>query len=219
VKQLLLHNDHEYRTRAPSFEDFISRFRGEERTVILLEGTRRLPPADRPALSAVARLLCERLPFATFRTGGATGSDDAFAEGVRSADPRRIEYVLPQAEHRTYARHPASPAYSLEDLNDARMQVIADRTATASPQYRSMARHFIRERSGPLAVKTRYLLRDTLKVAGSPEQGLRPAAAGIFHVHGDDPMSGGTGHTIRVCLRFGVPVYVQSQWRAWLGAA
>ena len=68
-------------------------------------------------------------------------------------------------------------------------------------------------------MKTRYLLRDTLKVAGSPEQGLRPAAAGIFYVHEDDPMSGGTGHTIRVCLRLSVPVYVQSQWRAWLRAA
>ena len=217
MKQLQLLDDHVYRTPAPSFEDFVSRLQGDAHPVILLEGTRQLPPADAPALAAVARLLAERLPSATFRTGGATGSDDAFAAGVRAVDPRRIEYVLPQAEHRTYARHSASPAYSLDELDDTRLRVIADRTATASPKYGSMTRYFIRERdNSTLSIKTRYLLRDTLKVAGSPEQGLRPAAAGIFYVNEDDPLSGGTGHTIRVSQRASIPVFFQRHWRAWL---
>jgi len=80
-----------------------------------------------------------------------------------------------------------------------------------------MARWFIRERANnTLAIKTRCLLRDTLKVAGSLAQGLRPATAGIFYVNEDDPLSGGAGHTIRVSRRAGIPVFFQCHWRAWL---
>ncbi len=219
MKQLALLDEQANRTPAPTLDDFVERLRGAERPVILLEGTRELPPSDRPALVALARLLANRLPSATFRTGGAAGSDDAFAEGVRAVDPRRIEYVLPQPEHRSCARHSASPTYSLDDLDDTRLRFIADRTATASPKYGSMTRYFIRERdNSALSIKTRYLLRDTLKVAGSPEQGLRPAAAGLFYVNEADPLSGGTGHTIRVSQRTGIPVFYQCHWRAWVAA-
>ncbi len=30
-----------------------------------------------------------------------------------------------------------------------------------------------------------------------------------------DPMKGGTGHTIRVCQRPGVPVVFQDEWMKW----
>ena len=42
-----------------------------------------------------------------------------------------------------------------------------------------------------------------------------PATVGIFYVNRADPMKGGTGHTIRVCRKLGVPVAFQDEWRHW----
>ena len=35
-------------------------------------------------------------------------------------------------------------------------------------------------------------------------------------LHHVDPLGGGTGHTIRVCLQHAVPVITQEHWRGWL---
>ena len=59
------------------------------------------------------------------------------------------------------------------------------------------------------------LLRDTLKVIGAPEAGLLPATAGVFYVNESDPLAGGTGHTIRVCMDRQVQVVFQAVWRPW----
>ncbi len=32
----------------------------------------------------------------------------------------------------------------------------------------------------------------------------------------DDPMAGGTGHTIRVCAQEGVPSAFQDSWQNWI---
>ena len=53
--------------------------------------------------------------------------------------------------------------------------------------------------------RSRYLLRDTLKVWVANVIGLTPAL-GIFFVNEADPTGGGTGHTIRICELEGVPV-------------
>ena len=197
----------------PALTDQVRRLAGAERPVILVEGTRKLPDAMRPALVAMGRRLAEALPRAVFRTGGASGSDEAFAEGVRSVDPCRVEYVLPQAGHRAKSRDARSPAFVLEQLADTGLRAVAEQTVAASPRYEGLARRYVQnKRSGVLAVKTRYLLRDTLKVTGDPERNLPGADLGIFYVDEANPLSGGTGHTIRVCLRHGVPVYTQDQW-------
>ncbi len=207
-----------YSTPLASLPDFVAHMAALDRPVILLEGTRNLPSADRPSLVALGQLLAERLPDAVFRTGGADGADDAFAEGVRGLDPRRIEYVLPRSSHRCGTRHASSPIYSLEAVDDSHLRAIADHTAAASPDYRRLTDYFIHERrDGASAAKTRYLLRDTLKVVGAPALGLRPAAAGIFYVNADDPFAGGTGHTVRVCMSAGIPYVFQHRWRGWLG--
>lgn len=190
------------------------------RPVVLLEGTRRLPDADRPLLVALGRLLAQRLPRAVFRTGGAEGADDAFAGGVQAVDPARLEYVLPRPGHRVRARHEASPAHALDALDPLRETEIMAYTAEASPEYERLTRLYGEgRRTGALAAKTRYLLRDTLKVAGSPALSLDAASFGCFYVNEADPISGGTGHTLRVCQRLGVPFSVQIQWRTWLDAA
>ena len=69
--------------------------------------------------------------------------------------------------------------------------------------------------TGVLQESRCYLLRDTLKVIGSAEAGLSPATAGVFYVNEADPLTGGTGHTIRVCLECRIPVVFQAVWREW----
>ena len=64
--------------------------------------------------------------------------------------------------------------------------------------------------------KMLYLLRDTLKVTGSNALKLAPAACGIFYVNASDPLSGGTGHTIRVCVQNRLPVIDQEVWQKWV---
>ena len=210
-------NRHDYRTSVPSLTEVVLRFNGLDRPIMLLEGTRRLPDADRPLLVALGVLLAQRLPQTVFRTGGADGSDAAFAEGVCSVDFRRLEYVLPHAGHRTRKRHADSPAYAFETLGLAREQAVLACTAEASPSYKGLVDMYgAGRRSGALAAKTRYLLRDTLKVSGCAEIALTPANTAIFYINEADPLGGGTGHTLRVCHHLGVPVYVQSQWRKWI---
>ncbi len=206
-----------YRAPILSADEFLARMNAADRPVILLEGIRDLPPADRPHLVAMARWLAGQLPHAVFRTGGARGADDAFAEGVRAVDPARLEYVLPRPGHRAATRDEASRTYSLETLDEARLGFAADQTSRASPQYERLVSFCLHGRGdGASAAKARYLLRDTLKVTGAPEMGLPPASAGLFYVNEANPLSGGTGHTVRVCLVRGIPALFQRHWLPWL---
>jgi hypothetical protein len=137
-----------------SFADQIRRLSTQDRPVILVEGTRNVPDTDRPLLVAMGRKLAKTLPRAVFRTGGASGADEAFAEGVRQVDPGRIEYVLPQSGHRAKHRDTQSPAFALEQLEVTGLRAVAEQTAAASPKYESLAQRYIRDtRTGALAAK------------------------------------------------------------------
>ncbi len=65
-----------------------------------------------------------------------------------------------------------------------------------------------------LTVKAAYLLRDTVKALGTQE--IQPATAGIFYDDLTKPESGGTGQTMKVCKRNGIPVFNQNTWFDWL---
>lgn len=184
--------------------------------VILLEGTRALPEGDAAKLEVIARRLAEAYPRARFRTGNAEGADAAFARGVATVDPERLEYVLPYGGHRKKALASKSYQITLTDLPKVAEDRAARDTAEASPAYGSLLAK--RETVPSVGAKARYLLRDTLKVTGSPENGLPPATVGLFYVNIRDPMKGGTGHTIRVCRRRGVPVAFQEDWMGWFPA-
>jgi hypothetical protein len=83
-----------------SYDAFNALMDKELRPVVLLEGTREVPSEDVVKLMALARRLAIAYPHAIFRSGNATGSDEAFAEGIRSVDPARLELVLPVSGHR-----------------------------------------------------------------------------------------------------------------------
>lgn len=184
--------------------------------VLLLEGTRALPSADRANVVALGRLLAQRMPRVRFRSGNAEGTDTAFAEGVASVAPERMEYVITHKGMGRGRRWPGVRAVSLDDIPQAAEQVVAGYTLAASPEAHGLVDAYReRGRGWPLGAKGAYLMRDTLKVVGHAESGLAPATAGLFYVNEADPLSGGTGHTIRVCLEHNVPVVMQSVWLGW----
>jgi hypothetical protein len=90
---------------------------------------------------------------------------------------------------------------------------LADQTAAASPKSKRLIEH--RRKGGPIAAKAAYLIRDTLKVAGSGSEIPKPIFA-LFYVDPADPMAGGTGHTLRVCEMEAIPYAFQNSWTSWL---
>jgi hypothetical protein len=181
--------------------------------VVLLEGVRDLPESEIGKLAAFGRWMAETFPTVIFRTGNAKGSDEAFASGVRSVAPSRLQLVVPYTRHRSQSLGDGIYTYSLSDVSRAADAILADYTVQASAHYRELLEK--RARIPALRAKAGYLMRDTLKVVGSVESGLTPAVAGIFYVNFADPMKGGTGHTIRVCRDQDVPVAFQNEWMKW----
>lgn len=167
----------------------------------------------------MGRMLAERLPGVRFRSGNAEGTDTAFAEGVTAIAPARMEYVVTHAGMGLKRRVTGCRSVALADMKHAADGEVGDYTLQASPDRSGLvAAYRATGRAGALGAKAAYLLRDTLKVTGSPDVGLAPAAAGLFYVNEEDPLAGGTGHTIRVCIDRGVPVIVQATWLRWLEA-
>lgn len=187
--------------------------------VILVEGIRALPEEHVEKVTAFGSVLAMRYTSAIFRTGNAPGTDAAFAEGVARVAPDRLQVVLPYAGHRKKYLFSGSSAYALDGLSKAAEDRI---TAATSEMNRDVARlaELYRQsgRSTAAGNKAAYLLRDTLKVLGAPEANLTPATVGIFYVNEDDPLSGGTGHTVRVCVQHQVPVVFQGEWMRWAQA-
>lgn len=158
-----------------------------------------------------------RFPHLRFRFGNATGSDQAFSEGVAAIDTGRLQIIAPYAAHRQNERYPTAHYDSPESLSVAEESEIAYKTIAATPQNKRLIDS--RDGSGRLAAKAPYLIRDTMKVTGF-STGFstdfpKPLCA-LFYADPADPMRGGTGHTIRVCQQENVPVVLQGSWQQWL---
>jgi len=198
--------------------DLKAALRGIEQPVILLEGRRKVTESDKPLLGDLARLLVEQLPNATFRSGNADGSDTLFAEAVTAISPERFEYVVPKDSMGRKRRHGGAYCIAATELKAAAEKRTVLYTNEASPDTERLVKAYTGEvTNSRLAAMGAYLIRDTLKVTGAPDLNLRPASAAIFYADPDDPLAGGTGHTIRVCMRQNVPYVLQSVWKQWLG--
>lgn len=198
-------------------QDFADLITENLQPTILVEGTRNLPAHDTRILTRFASDLARSFPRLRFRTGNATGSDQAFAQGVAEVDAARLEYVAPYARHRLRDRHPGSSALALDALSTEQLHELAHLTGAATPKLKDLAQRYVEGRVPPRqASSAQLLLRDTLKVTGT-ETFDRPVA-GIFYVNPEKPDGGGTGHTIRVCRNAGIPVFTQAEWRRWQSA-
>ena len=194
----------------------------QDRPVILLEGTRKLPAQAHGQLQALTAWLCAEFPRAVFRSGNAEGTDAVFADAVAACDPARLELVLPHEGMGRKRRPPGARCVALKAMSDADLTRVVAVTRQAGRDAGRLGDYYLAHRNGPSSAatsKATYLLRDTLKVTGSEALGLAPAALGIFFVNDADPTGGGTGHTIRVCEVLGVPAITQAEWGSWGRAA
>jgi hypothetical protein len=197
-----------------TFETLAALINAVDNPVILLEGRRSIPVDAYEQASAAAWFLATAFPQARFRSGNATGSDEAFSKGVAAVDPARLQVVAPYRNHRTNARFEGATYQYPDALTLGQKEHIVAKTIFASPKYSSLMG--LLDKTGSLAAKADYLIRDTMKVVGFSEEFPKVTAA-LFYVDPCYPMDGGTGHTIRVCQKEGVPVVFQHEWMQWRG--
>ncbi len=197
--------------------DLQARLQAVDNPVLLLEGRRKVAAGDDLAMTKLARLLVEALPNVTFRSGNAEGSDTIFAKAVTTICPGRFEYVVPKASMGRKRRHEEAYCVAASQLDPSAEDRLVLYTNEASPASERVIKAYTGEiTNARLAAMGGYLIRDTLKVTGDPETNLHPATAAIFYADPDDPLAGGTGHTIRVCLKQNVPFVLQDVWRHWV---
>lgn len=200
------------------WNDFL-KIASSKSVIILLEGRRKVLPEDVPKLFALGKMLAEKLPLATFRSGNADGSDEAFAKGVASVDAERIQLITPSASHRLKHRPKGSYSVSLDDVLKAEEpEVYYESSKKATPKNERLVDHFQEAPNSRTGAKAKYLIRDTVKVLGSEANGLKQASIGLFYIDPTDKYAGGTGHTIRVCEQHNVPVITQLDWFKWLNS-
>ncbi|MEX1119474.1 MAG: hypothetical protein WEB60_11855 [Terrimicrobiaceae bacterium] len=193
-----------------TFAQFTHLIGAHAKPIVLLEGRREIPEEMSGSARRLGHLLAMCFPNMHFRSGNASGSDEAFAQGVGQHDPTRLELFIPYGGHRQAATAGAL-CVAADSLTDADRSIVAEATVAASPRNRGL----VNSRSPRLQAKANYLLRDTLKVTGYGS-GFAAPVAGIFYADPSDPMAGGTGHTIRVCQNHSVPVILQHDWLQWI---
>lgn len=181
--------------------------------VILLEGTRQVPHDQRTHLTSIGRSLAETFPQAIFRSGNAPGADEAFAAGVATVPGAKLELVLPTPGMGRSRRPASATCLALDDLPLEERHHLARESFAASPENHRIFEFYLRNQSGNAAyAKAQYLVRDALKVYGSPWHQLAPATVALFYINNLGPTSGGTAHTIRLCERQKIPFFTQRDW-------
>jgi hypothetical protein len=163
----------------------------------------------------MGRQLAEAFPQAVFRSGNATGTDEAFAAGVATVPGSTLQLVLPTLGMGRSRRPATATCLALDDLPLEERHHLARESFAASPENHRIFELYLRNQSGnPAYAKAQYLVRDALKVLGSPALHLAPATLALFFINNIGPTSGGTAHTIRLCDRQKVPVFTQRDWLA-----
>ncbi len=196
-----------------NFNDFTALVSNATDPVILIEGRRSIPESSAESARQVAIVLARHFPRLRFRSGNATGSDEAFSSGIIATAPERLEIIAPYASHRKRQRHPLVQYESPESLDADAMTSVQAFTIAATPANRGLMKCY--GRGGRAGAQAACLIRDTLKVTGIPGR-LAPPVAALFWIDPEAPEAGGTGHTIRVCRGSGVPVIFQTKWEIWL---
>lgn len=195
-----------------TLKEFIAAY-DREGVVVLLEGKRDVLEADRPRLVELGRLLAAGTKQMRFRSGNADGSDKLFAEGMASVDAARMQVILPYKGHRS-RQNKAYESIALDEIDLARepeIVYLSKKNAKTS----KLIDPYVSGVVNRYTTKAAYILRDTVKVLGTAD--IPPAAFGIFYDDLSDPMKGGTGHTMRVCIEKEVPLIDQRTWFGWIG--
>lgn len=195
-----------------TYSQFIEKYQNKK-CVILLEGKRNVLPEDEGKLVLLAQKLSKDLPLATFRSGNAGGSDEFFAQGVASVDIHRLQLIKPYNSHRKNKLY-ENITTSLDDLTIVGEDEVIYQTKKASKSATNLIDSYVKGTRNKLSIKGSYLIRDTVKVLGTEE--IPPTDVALFYDDLKNPISGGTGHTIRVCMENNIPYYNQEIWMEWI---
>ena len=184
----------------------------KENYIVLLEGKRDVLESDKQKLFELGKLLASKTTNMIFRSGNAKGADLYFSEGVCAIDSKRLEVITPYSEH----RKKSNKAYQTVSLDEVNLMEEPD-LIYQSKQNKSMGKlidQFVSGEKNRNTIKAAYILRDTVKVIGTTN--VRAANFAIFYDDLTNPVSGGTGHTMQVCIQNDVPFVDQKIWFDWL---
>ena len=181
-------------------------------SIVLLEGKRNVKEEDKEKLTALGELLATRTQNMLFRSGNAEGSDQYFSDGVTKVDHTRLQVITPYAGH----RKKTNQAYDTINLDE--LDLAADSPviyhSKSNKKTEKLIDKYVAGARDRFSIKAAYIIRDTIKVLGTNE--ILPATFGIFYDDLEDPMAGGTGHTMDVCKQHNIPMVDQSAWFKWL---
>jgi hypothetical protein len=194
-----------------TFLDFITEY-DKPGYIVLLEGKRDVNESDQPLLTSLGHKLACSTKHMLFRSGNAAGADHYFSEGVFQVAQDRLQVITPYTSHRnkSTAEYNAIP---LDDVNLLKEPEVVyqskhnKKTANLIDKYVAGARD-------RFSIKAAYIIRDTVKAIGTAN--IPPANFGIFYDDLSNPMQGGTGHTMDVCQKNGIPIINQTVWLDWL---
>lgn len=181
-------------------------------SIILLEGKRNVREEDREKLVKLGNLLAFKSKHMLFRSGNADGSDQFFSEGVAGIDNRRLQVITPYSGH----RRKTNLAYDTVALDEIDLAAEADVVyqSKSNKKTENLIDQYVGGNRNSYAIKAAYIIRDTVKAIGA--EGVQPATFGIFYDDLLNPLAGGTGHTMRVCMQNNIPIVDQQVWFQWL---
>jgi hypothetical protein len=181
--------------------------------IILLEGKRNVHDEDKIKLTEIGKLLAEKMPNATFRSGNADGSDYYFSQGVAGVNPQLLQVITPYANHRK-KYNLAGTVFPLDTIDLVNEPDIVYHSKNHKGT-KSLVEKYLNGIHNAVSIKGAYIIRDTIKVIGT-QAGIPPISVGLFYEDLNNPMQGGTGHTQRVCLDNNIPLFNQETYFSWL---
>ena len=194
-----------------TLKDFINQF-DKKNAIVLLEGKRNVLEVDKKNLIALGNLLASNTSKMIFRSGNAEGSDQYFSEGVAQIDNKRLQVITPYADHRKKTNL-AFDTISLDEINVAAEPEVVYQSK-GNKKTEKLVDQYVTGARDRYSIKAAYIIRDTIKAIGTDK--IKPSTFGIFYDDLENPMSGGTGHTMKVCEQNSIPIINQKVWVNWL---
>ena len=194
-----------------TFHEFTRHF-DHANSIILLEGKRNVAVADIEKLTALGKLLASKTKKMSFRSGNADGADHYFSIGIAAVDKKRLQVITPYTGHRQKTNQ-AYETLSLEEINLAAESEVVYQSKS-NKKTEKLIEQYVSGVKSKYSIKAAYIIRDTIKAIGTTD--IKPASFGIFYDDLENSMTGGTGHTMKICQQNDIPIIDQRVWFEWL---
>ena len=192
-------------------DEFISKF-DMKGAIVLLEGKRRVKEEDKIKLFTLGKILASQTTNILFRSGNAGGSDEFFAKGVCEINAEKLQLILPFKNFRKKSIQ-TNNVVSLEDI-DLKNSAEVVNQSRKNKDTAHLIDPYLDGKKGHIVELASYIIRDSIKVLGAGD--VKPATFGLFYDDLEKPMDGGTGHTMKTCIQYKVPIADQRIWFNWI---